>query len=172
MFDLFGRLRFELALPSVTFWPHRFEICRDPGSNRGPSDLRSDALPTELSRQVHMSKSTKIQMVRLSGIIVHMDGAAPNWQSHPCMPPRRSLAAAAVLCADGRRDAARWFSHSRRFGQGARPPCNSISFDRAADSFVVAAEARRATQTKKRHCAQRAGAAAHAGGRKGDERLK
>ena len=26
------------------------EICRDPGSNRGPSDLQSDALPTELSR--------------------------------------------------------------------------------------------------------------------------
>ena len=26
--------------------------CRDPGSNRGPSDLRSDALPTELSRQL------------------------------------------------------------------------------------------------------------------------
>ena len=26
--------------------------CRDPGSNRGPSDLQSDALPTELSRQV------------------------------------------------------------------------------------------------------------------------
>ena len=25
-------------------------MCRDPGSNRGPSDLRSDALPTELSR--------------------------------------------------------------------------------------------------------------------------
>ena len=25
--------------------------CRDPGSNRGPSDLRSDALPTELSRR-------------------------------------------------------------------------------------------------------------------------
>ena len=27
-----------------------FKKCRDPGSNRGPSDLRSDALPTELSR--------------------------------------------------------------------------------------------------------------------------
>ncbi len=27
-------------------------ICRDPGSNRGPSDLQSDALPTELSRHV------------------------------------------------------------------------------------------------------------------------
>ena len=26
------------------------ETCRDPGSNRGPSDLQSDALPTELSR--------------------------------------------------------------------------------------------------------------------------
>jgi hypothetical protein len=25
--------------------------CRDPGSNRGPSDLQADALPTELSRR-------------------------------------------------------------------------------------------------------------------------
>ena len=28
----------------------RKKKCRDPGSNRGPSDLQSDALPTELSR--------------------------------------------------------------------------------------------------------------------------
>ena len=28
----------------------RPSFCRDPGSNRGPSDLRSDALPVELSR--------------------------------------------------------------------------------------------------------------------------
>ena len=28
-------------------------VCRDPGSNRGPSDLQSDALPTELSRPRH-----------------------------------------------------------------------------------------------------------------------
>jgi hypothetical protein len=27
------------------------EWCRDPGSNQGPSDLQSDALPTELSRR-------------------------------------------------------------------------------------------------------------------------
>ncbi len=27
-----------------------FKICRDPGSNRGPLDLQSNALPTELSR--------------------------------------------------------------------------------------------------------------------------
>ena len=28
-------------------------LCRDPGSNGGPSDLQSDALPTELSRLLH-----------------------------------------------------------------------------------------------------------------------
>ena len=28
-------------------------ICRDPGSNRGPADLHSDALPTEVSRHLH-----------------------------------------------------------------------------------------------------------------------
>ena len=29
-----------------------YENCREPGSNRGPSDLQSDALPAELSRLV------------------------------------------------------------------------------------------------------------------------
>ncbi len=28
----------------------KVKICRDPGSNRGPLDLQSNALPTELSR--------------------------------------------------------------------------------------------------------------------------
>jgi hypothetical protein len=28
------------------------KICRDPGSNRGPLDLQSNALPTELSRLI------------------------------------------------------------------------------------------------------------------------
>ncbi len=28
------------------------KACRDPGSNRGPSDLQSDAIPTELSRRL------------------------------------------------------------------------------------------------------------------------
>ena len=32
-------------------------ICRDPGSNRGPSDLQSDALPTELSRLGELPES-------------------------------------------------------------------------------------------------------------------
>ena len=31
--------------------------CRDPGSNRGPLDLQSNALPTELSR--HMMQKIK-----------------------------------------------------------------------------------------------------------------
>ena len=30
--------------------PTTWKICRDPGSNQGPSDLRSDAFPNELSR--------------------------------------------------------------------------------------------------------------------------
>ena len=30
------------------------KICRDQGSNQGPSDLQSDALPTELSRHVEI----------------------------------------------------------------------------------------------------------------------
>ena len=34
----------------------RSTTCRDPGSNRGPSDLQSDALPTELSRLVPIAK--------------------------------------------------------------------------------------------------------------------
>ena len=33
------------------------KICRDPGLNQGPSDLQSDALPTELSRLVYTSSS-------------------------------------------------------------------------------------------------------------------
>jgi hypothetical protein len=32
--------------------------CRDPGSNRGPSDLWSDALPTELSRLMLLATGT------------------------------------------------------------------------------------------------------------------
>ncbi len=31
------------------------KICRDPGSNRGPLDLQSNALPTELSRLLVLS---------------------------------------------------------------------------------------------------------------------
>ena len=34
--------------------------CRDPGSNRGPSDLQSDALPTELSRLGFATRIEKI----------------------------------------------------------------------------------------------------------------
>ena len=32
--------------------------CRDPGLNQGPSDLQSDALPTELSRHYFFHRSS------------------------------------------------------------------------------------------------------------------
>ena len=38
-----GMLHFDLTVKTK---------CRDPGSNRGPLDLQSNALPTELSRQL------------------------------------------------------------------------------------------------------------------------
>ena len=39
------------------------KTCRDPGSNQGPSDLQSDALPTELSRRqnVHYNPAHKMR---------------------------------------------------------------------------------------------------------------
>ena len=37
--------------------PNISHKCRDPGSNRGPSALQSDALPAELSRQLLMLRS-------------------------------------------------------------------------------------------------------------------
>ena len=42
-----------------TFTMIIMESCRDPGSNWGPSDLQSDALPTELSRLV-MGRSARL----------------------------------------------------------------------------------------------------------------
>ena len=39
----------ELFFSPPTFFAGR-QNCRDPGSNRGPLDLQSNALPTELSR--------------------------------------------------------------------------------------------------------------------------
>ena len=40
--------------------------CRDPGSNRGPSDLQSDALPTELSRPY--CKQLRTERLRLDNL--------------------------------------------------------------------------------------------------------
>ena len=36
--------------------------CRDPGSNQGPLDLQSNALPTELSRLVNTTSATYMYM--------------------------------------------------------------------------------------------------------------
>ena len=40
---------------SVVIWLMKKKSCRDPGSNQGPLDLQSNALPTELSR-LHTSQ--------------------------------------------------------------------------------------------------------------------
>ena len=43
--------KFETKLPECKkVYKIKKECCRDQGSNQGPSDLQSDALPTELSR--------------------------------------------------------------------------------------------------------------------------
>ena len=39
--------------------------CRDPGSNQGPSDLRSDALPAELSRHLHFDHTATFKACTL-----------------------------------------------------------------------------------------------------------
>ena len=43
----------------LIFLAYMVEKCRDPGSNRGPSDLRSDALPAELSLLLRSSRIEK-----------------------------------------------------------------------------------------------------------------
>ena len=43
---------FSTRLNPCTRLAFDFGKCRDPGLNQGPSDLQSDALPTELSRQL------------------------------------------------------------------------------------------------------------------------
>ena len=40
--------------------------CRDPGLNQGPSDLQSDALPTELSRRYFPKSNKAIGMLSLT----------------------------------------------------------------------------------------------------------
>ena len=40
--------------------------CRDPGLNQGPSDLQSDALPTELSRRYCPKSNKAIGMLSLT----------------------------------------------------------------------------------------------------------
>ena len=63
--------------------------CRDPGSSRGPSDLQSDALPTELSRPVGQGRSADHPGQACKGT-VQCHGALGAGKS-PCReaPPER-----------------------------------------------------------------------------------
>merc|ERR1712086_1006421 len=66
--------------------------CRDPGSNRGPSDLRSDALPTELSRQMMMVTSAAVLREGLPAL--HSSTVRFSFQTLTCS--RRALARSPV----------------------------------------------------------------------------
>ena len=44
----------------AVFWLEWPKLCRDPGSNRGPLDLQSNALPTELSRLSHVKSDMQL----------------------------------------------------------------------------------------------------------------
>ena len=54
---LLFNMRFDFDIVCLPMLPAACSTettCRDPGSNQGPSDLQSDALPTELSRLVNI----------------------------------------------------------------------------------------------------------------------
>ena len=57
--NLGGALVKHFEKCQVTNWPLLTQKCRDPGSNRGPLDLQSNALPTELSRLLEHWKASK-----------------------------------------------------------------------------------------------------------------
>ena len=58
--------------------------CRDPGSNRGPSDLRSDALPTELSRLENFASRKNLEGVEAQD--QNAEKTHPGNSTHPNTP--------------------------------------------------------------------------------------
>ena len=63
--------------------------CRDPGSNRGPSDLRSDALPTELSR-LRSEWATFSLQLQVAIVLILLGRALVFFQQH-VIPPRCAM---------------------------------------------------------------------------------
>ena len=72
--------------------------CRDPGSNRGPSDLQSDALPTELSRPLPTTSSANSARTRRSRLTTskpcNTTGQAPNAKAIGACEKRQRVTAA------------------------------------------------------------------------------
>ena len=64
-----------IPLPFFRLCNNICKACRDPGSNRGPSDFQSDALPTELSRQV-------IQDINVVSFVAHLQGCSRHVRTH------------------------------------------------------------------------------------------
>ena len=109
---------------------HARANCRDPGSNRGPSDLRSDALPTELSRLLPRSGVKQI-----THTMYHARFCKPSTCPHPCAvgsatstsiaacppPPRGLPATSTVSCAGPGPWAGGWGGGGGRGHSGAQP---------------------------------------------------
>ncbi len=54
--------------------------CRDPGSNRGPLDLQSNALPTELSRLAYPRGLLKIKFQEQHNWLEEKDEVPPRFE--------------------------------------------------------------------------------------------
>ena len=80
---------------SIAFaWPEkraqcRKTKCRDPGSNRGPSDLQSDALPTELSRLCFKFEAQSITKQNTANCVCFI---GKQWRCHYGAAAASSLA--------------------------------------------------------------------------------
>ena len=61
-------------------------MCRDPGLNQGPSDLQSDALPTELSRHVKMTALNR-DSTRDLQIVLNLRAKIKNTRKILCRDP-------------------------------------------------------------------------------------
>ena len=88
-----GQLVLHCFLLCLRWSVDAHKLCRDPGSNRGPSDLRSDALPTELSRLSRWGDRLVIPSAPCRHIVIiqHMSQATrmsmpPTAETHHHVP--------------------------------------------------------------------------------------
>ena len=90
-------------LSSATFLPHAESHpfsnwtsptklqCRDPGSNRGPLDLQSNALPTELSRHFSCGPCLPYETLATARIVFRTRTRTFQEKEIPQVPPRFEL---------------------------------------------------------------------------------
>ena len=77
------------------------KLCRDPGSNRGPSDLQSDTLAAELSRlMIHLFLGGSYLIERQQPFCPHTPprNSSPPAAAPPATPPRTPQPMSACDC--------------------------------------------------------------------------